>query len=365
MTLASRQLKIDTNDEIVYLKQVSERLAAALQDIKLLARLTPINESQERVLFDKSLNGNPSFEYLSLDYDSMALEQALNEIEIPDTELGSLLENQRKSVIRQNQIARYRGDVDRVKNLSQALYGEPGAQLVATAKQIIEKVSPEETLNTVSATEIKQAITDKIADYDLNWRVEFSDKLLTTVYPADRLLTVCEHRNFAEIDLKRLPVHEVGVHVLRAANGYLQPLKMFAVGFSKYLSTEEGMAAYFEEQTGTSSTNVIRSYAARVLAADSMCRGDSFRQTFDLMSELRLSNDDAWNTTVRIYRGGGFAKDYIYLLGMENVRAFADSGGDLRELYVGKIGIEDLEMVRTLRQQGVLVPPKYLPEFLS
>ena len=170
---------------------------------------------------------------------------------------------------------------------------------------------------------------------------------------------------FKAIDPERLKVHEVGVHALRAANGYEQPLKIFALGLPGYLPTEEGLSSYFEEFTGNTSEETMRDYAARVIAVDSVCQGLNFRQTFDRLKSYELTNDQAWNLAIRAHRAGGYIKDHVYLDGHRKVKEFVASDGDFNTLYVGKVGIEDLPLVRRLVKEGTLREAKYKPQFVK
>lgn len=150
---------------------------------------------------------------------------------------------------------------------------------------------------------------------------------------------------------------------MRAENGFNQDLKIFGVGLRDYLSTEEGLTSYFEEKTGLSNLEVMRSYAGRVLAVDCLCSGKSFRETFDFLRTY-FDDENAWKLCVRVFRGGGFTKDYVYLKGYFEVKDFIESGENVRDLYVGKIGLKDLEFVEKLVEEGVLKKAKFLPEFL-
>ena len=56
----------------------------------------------------------------------------------------------------------------------------------------------------------------------------------------------------------------------------------------------------------------------RVIAVNSLEKGYDFTQTFKLLySHFNLSKETAFNITLRVYRGGGFTKDYLYLTGLK------------------------------------------------
>lgn len=350
---------------ITALISLDEALMAASKGVKALYYVEPSNEKDQKQEFLSGRKQNPHFLYKDLEYDPQKVAQRLEAIETPDNELGAIFEKRRKGILLENRIIVHRGDEDIVREATIALYGFPNEQLVACAGKLLRQIPNIEAAKTISSEKIKDALQRALDDYGLlNWRVEFSDKKLTTVYPGERKITVCRDRKFAEIDPKRLSVHEVGVHVLRAANGYEQPLKIFALGLPGYLPTEEGLTSYFEELTGNTSEETMRDYAARVIAVDSVCRSLDFRQTFERLKSYDITDEQTWNLAVRAHRAGGYIKDHVYLDGNRRVKEFATKEGDFNMLYAGTVGIEDLPLVRKLVQEGILREPKYKPSFL-
>ncbi len=139
---------------------------------------------------------------------------------------------------------------------------------------------------------------------------------------------------------------------------------MFALGLPGYLSTEEGLAAYFEELTGNTDEEKMRDYAGRVIAVNSVCKNLSFREAYEKLRGYGFTEGKAWRLAIRAHRGGGYIKDHVYLKGYFQVKKFAEKNGDLKSLYVGKIGIQHLPLVKNLLKEGILKKPKYLPVFL-
>ena len=171
-------------------------------------------------------------------------------------------------------------------------------------------------------------------------------------------------RLFAEVVIRCLPVHEVGVHVLRSANMRLQNEELVKTKFTgPYLRTEEGLASYAEEVTGTSSTELQRDYAGRVVAIALMLGGNTFRQTFESLKDAGFEDEQAWNLCARTYRGGGFTRDSVYLGGYRQVKEYVQKGGDVKILYIGKVGLHHADNIEDMLEDGRLVYPEYLPDF--
>ncbi|MBU0471830.1 MAG: DUF1704 domain-containing protein [Nanoarchaeota archaeon] len=401
--------------------EIDSQLFNIAKDIKPLAHITPRNESKEKKLFLNAEKENPEFEYKSASYDTSQKEKELTEVEIPKGLFQEIFETKREHSLLTNSVIINRGNQEIVRSATIAIHGKPDDQLVQYAHQILITTNSIEKEQTVRPEVIRKALeseirvigipllTDnleeannrineqdkhilgvyinnihkqdldvflkKIKDegrtnlkeiIDQYWIVGRSRKQLTTVNAVEKNITVCGYkRKFTKMDIKRLPVHEVGVHALRASNGYEQPLNVFATGLPGYLPTEEGLTSYFEEITGNSGDEMLRNYAARVIAVDSVCQNLSFRETFNRLKNYEFSDDEAWKLSVRAHRGGGYVKDHVYLQGLLMIKEFMKSGNDIKPLFVGKVGVNDLDMVNELLNQEILKQPKYLPAHLQ
>ena len=347
------------------LNSLDEAVVDSAKNVKILYYIEPVNAEDQKEEFLAGRIQNPRFTYRDLEYNPEDVAQKLEPIETPDDELGAIFERKKKNILLENMILANREDEDKVRETTVAVYGSPDERLVEYADELLRQTPNVEATKNVSSEHIIAALQEALYEYGLtDWNVEVSDKRLTTVYVAEKKISVCRNRKFAETDAERLKVHEVGVHVLRAANGYEQPLKIFALGLPGYLPTEEGLTLYFEELTGNTSKELVRDYAARVIAVDSVCRGLNFRQTFDRLKSYDLSDDQAWNSAVRAHRAGGYIKDHVYLQGYRRVKEFAAKNGDFVTLYVGKIGIEHLQLVGRLLKNGILKEANHKPHFV-
>lgn len=334
--------------------------------IKPLYYIEPINQREEKEKFLRGKIRNPKFLYRELEYDPKEIEKKLALVEIPDDDLGRIFSRKKMEALRMNKILINRGNKRLVREIASTAFGVPSEELVDYANELIKKMPNIEDKKVAPSYKVKKALEGALKEAGLEeWRVEFSEKWLTTVYAGERRITVCKNRKFSKNDPEGAVVHEVGVHVVRAANGFEQPLQVFGIGLPGYISTEEGLALYFGKLTATSSSEMIRNYAGRVIAADSVCNNLSFKQTFEKLKASEFTDDQAWGLAVRVHRGGGFIKDHVYLQGCLEVEDFAKKDGDFKALYVGKIGIKDLPLVRRLLKEGFLKKAKYLPPFLK
>ena len=103
----------------------------------------------------------------------------------------------------------------------------------------------------------------------------------------------------------------------------------------------------------------MKELAYRVLAADTLIRGYSFSDTFDLLyNQYKLDKETSWSVTLRAHRGGGFTKDYLYLSGLKTVYDYYSSKKDMALLLTGKVSIEDVDLIQKLQQEGLAVKNK-------
>lgn len=351
------------------LQDVDARLYELSAKIQPLRAVQPTNAEAQRADFLAGRLENPRLcADTPVGYDPAAVEAELRALEIPAGPIGDLLRGSRRALLLANRVVQHRG-TKAVRWATEQLNGRPSARLVRRAEGLLAAVPPPGPSQgpRVSGDEFLAHLRDEVRAYGLDdWTVEvMQTEGSTHVSPAHRAVRLARVASIPAEVPPRLAVHEVGVHVLRAANGYLQPYRIFATGTAGYQDTEEGLAAYCEVVTGTTETRVLRKYAARVLAIDSMVHGASFRATFTRLRDHQVEEGTAWETTVRAFRGGGYAKDHVYLEGLFRVLDYVEAGGALEDLFVGKIRVAEVAKVRALVEAGVLRPARYLPRRLA
>ena len=96
-----------------------------------------------------------------------------------------------------------------------------------------------------------------------------------------------------------------------------------------------------------------------------MIHDKNFRSTFLLLKEEhRVDDEQAFTITARVYRGGGFTKDYLYLQGFHQMLNAYESEQNFNTLLAGKTSIDYLPQIQRLIEKGLLVPPqKITPAF--
>ena len=90
-----------------------------------------------------------------------------------------------------------------------------------------------------------------------------------------------------------------------------------------------------------------------------------FRDLFNyLRTEHNISENMAWSRAVKAKRGcnnnknpGVFTKDLVYFRGHEELMEFLKNGGNISDLYVGKVTIADLPLLQKYQE---IVPAKFI-----
>jgi uncharacterized protein (TIGR02421 family) len=159
--------------------------------------------------------------------------------------------------------------------------------------------------------------------------------------------------------------HEVGTHLLTHVNGSHQPLHVLATGLAGHDETQEGLAVLAEHLVGGLTTGRLRQLAARVVAVHRMSEGASFSTVHQALVDAGMGEGPAFTVAMRVFRGGGFTKDAVYLRGIRELVEHLGAGGDLEVLWLGKMSLTDIPLVEELRDRGDLLPPRLRPRYLD
>ena len=160
--------------------------------------------------------------------------------------------------------------------------------------------------------------------------------------------------------------HEVGTHIVTYFNGRAGPFKQLYCGLAGYEELQEGLAVLSEYLAGGLSHARLRLLAARVVAASCLVEGASFIEAFRVLNQtFGFAKNNAFKITARIYRGGGLTKDAVYLRGLIELLQHLSTGGELEPLFVGKISIDHIPIIKELQYREILHEPLLKPRYMS
>ncbi|TNF36311.1 MAG: flavohemoglobin expression-modulating QEGLA motif protein, partial [Gammaproteobacteria bacterium] len=261
------------------------------------------------------------------------------------------------------------GDKRTLKEIAQQLcsiFSQPAAQHIAFAQPKI-----------YNAEAAVQNLQQRLAPYFPNGaiKVVISDGIVSDASAGGDSIKLNARAMFSERDLQVLEVHEGWVHVGTTLNGRQQPwAKWLSVGTPRIAAIQEGLAVLMETLTFSSFPLRARRISDRVSAIQMAEDGADFIQVYHALTEQGLPEYEAWSITQRVFRGGmvdggsAFTKDLAYVRGLvENVNFIRSAiAAGLPELipmlFVGKIAHDDIPVLYEHYLEGIIAPPKYLPQ---
>ena len=204
-------------------------------------------------------------------------------------------------------------------------------------------------------------------------RVLESDGILADAAAGADYIKIRSDARFNERDVKALEVHEGLVHVGTTLNGLNQPICTFlAKGPPSSTVTQEGLAILMEVIAFASYPTRLRKLTNRTRAIHMAEEGADFLEVFEFFREQGYGLEGGYSNASRVFRGSlptglPFTKDLSYLKGfilIYNYIQLAVRKGKLEQiplLFCGKTTLEDMRTLRKLVDEGLVLPPKYLP----
>ncbi|WP_281222468.1 flavohemoglobin expression-modulating QEGLA motif protein [Photobacterium sanguinicancri] len=349
--------------------KLDRQLYSIARGVNTLSYINPTNLKQEKRRFlHKPFTYQPTFTYRQLDLDPYKFREQLYRLPVEDIRDADIQKMYRKTI---DQLA-VRIDLltsigtDEFLYNSLRYYGQPDDRDIANAKFILHACEyQEKEPATLNAKDAIAAFKAAAADYGLKCNVVSSKTLIARAMVSGRSIKVNVNSTFTERDLDALIQHELGVHLVTSVNADNQPLKVLKLGLPGNTHTQEGLAILCEHLSGSFPLHRLKTLALRVIAVDKMVNGESFGDTFQALKlDYKLSDDDAFTITARVYRGGGFTKDFLYLRGLKDaLHCYHEH--DLTSLFVGKTGFEFKPLIEELIARDILQKPAYMPKALT
>ena len=242
-----------------------------------------------------------------------------------------------------------------------------------------ELLAPEEQVP-VSATVLQLQLQNDLDDF-FDQRlitVELDPELIAKAAAGATRIRLRTGAMFSDYDRAQLFHHEALVHSLTALNGRQQVhLPSLALSSPRVTATQEGLATFAEQITGSIDIERMKRISLRIEAIAMACDGADFIQVFDYFRQAGQSAEEGFASAQRVFRGvppsGGhaFCKDTVYLRGLVSVHTFfrhalaRDELRLCRWLFAGKMALEDVAPFAPLFESGVLAPPRWLPPWVS
>lgn len=358
-------------------RECDRRLAEISQSFDLLLHVTPVNahEAWERFRH-ASKPAIPEFLYRPRPIDPALMKRMLFSIpleKVEDPTLAQIFMAKQDELDRQITLVSDR-NTPRFLVGSRQIYGDVEPWLLELAETILQGVSPHAAddrqsdvldVNAFAAVAQEAIARYRAQDPTFSARVEVRDDITGVMVSRGNFLIGSDTR-VARKRVEATIAHEIGTHALTYHNGRQQPLQELYCGMAGYEPLQEGVAVLSEYLVGGLSRPRLRLLAGRVLAVHLITGGADFIEAYHrLYREYNFSRHTAFTIAMRVYRGGGYTKDAVYLRGLAGLLQYLADGGALESLYVGKITLGLQALVEELLWRQVLHPPRLLPLHLE
>ncbi|MBI2147665.1 DUF1704 domain-containing protein [Candidatus Woesearchaeota archaeon] len=344
-----------------------DRQLHAVDRLLLSHYINPINEKEEKKKFLSDAAYDPQFRYQPLLFNPAYAADDVRKILIGSSRAEAVFKKKAESILLHLQLLARRG-TPLFPEISFRLFGKPSQQLIGIAMLYARLKVNDDMVCELKSADVKALFKSAFFKYGFHWDIDERDMPARAyVSSHEKKLYLQRGACFSKAFVKKLIVHEVATHILRAENGAKQPYKIFSSGLAGYLMTEEGLAVYNEAANNVNTAKELKAYGGRVLAVHYALRG-SFRETYRQLLQY-FPEDAAWQLTVRVKRGlgdtsrpGAFTKDIVYLKGYLAMLDYAQKGSDVDVLYYGKVGLDDIPYLKDIPG---LIHPRFLPLFQS
>ncbi len=229
----------------------------------------------------------------------------------------------------------------------------------------------------VNATQMEEYVRGHLEKLKLtSWNIRVRNKGASRIgvgTSTKRNIYLRGDATFRKESVDSLLAHEIDTHVLRMESAFAQPYKIMMKG-PHYLATEEGLAVY--NQMKYLKKNQQKYYLPALnYIKTTRLHECSFREglTTPIMSLLQntfSSREDfllrSFRSIFRSKRGlgdtsehGGYTKDLVYYSGYLSIGTYLANGGDIESLYIGKVHIEDLPVLESIKEikSATFLPP--------
>lgn len=382
-------------------RDLSERLVKAQQPIRLLDAIKWDSQVQEN-FFKHKFKRLPQVDKQYYEQNPLPFDPSKKNEEFYDIErdirrqlgqfstVGNIMQRMCREYREVVRMIAARGSSEFSK-LSQELYGSSEdaffagnpslkdlAEMITVAlsnlKDLVVAEHDKKVYTSEQAVEILQA---RMAKYfhtaTRNVKVKISDGIVADAAAGADTIKIRSGIMFSERDLRVLEVHEGWVHIGTTMNGLAQPICTFlSKGTPSASITQEGLAIITEIFTFASYPGRVRRLTNRIKAIYMAEQGANFIDVFNFFREQGLSDEEAYSNTTRVFRGSTpegspFTKDLCYSKGFvliyNYIRLSVQRGVPTRIplLFTGKTNLEDIRAIADLVEEGLVVPPKFLP----
>jgi len=382
--------------DVLHHADLDARMVRAVRGIKLLGMVSWPIEVQYSFLarWGRGNASLPEVEYPVHDFSETRRELAaiVDEAD-PDHPLGHYVAESALSWSLAAELLEAIG-TPKVTDFSIRLFGHPDAPLPGNgpttceaARHFIdianeldpELLAPSEQVS-ISATALQLQLQSDLDDF-FNGRVidvVLDPHLIAKAAAGATRIRLRSGAAFSDYDRHQLLEHEAFVHSLTALNGRAQPLlPSMALSSPRTTATQEGLATFAEQITGSIDIERMKRVSLRIEAVAHALDGANFIDVFRYFLDAGQQPPESFASAQRVFRGvpltGGcaFTKDTVYLRGLIGVHTFFRRAlrqrklHQCRQLFAGKMTLADVQRFEPLFASGALLPPRWIPQWVA
>ena len=347
---------------------IDSKLYKLLKSFELLAYVNPINTSSEQKRFIKNkYTLPPKFKYAPIKINPFELKQQLGSLrtqDISDISIRQMYESVINSYFDKIDLLSTLGTKKFLYN-SLRYFGRPSNKDLTNAQYLLHLPpipSEPKRVPFLPINEVVDTFRNALGEYGIDCKIELSNRVISQVMVLNSKKTILirPDAHFTKKEVNALIEHEIGVHMVTTQNSTEQELKIFNLGLPVNTLTQEGLAILSEYLSGNITIKRLKKLALRVVVTDMMCNGAEFIECFNyLIHQHNVPTNDAYTIVTRIFRGGGFTKDYLYLSGFEKILKLWKSDTSLTPLLVGKTSVEFYGTINEMIERELILRPKY------
>ncbi|NUQ73263.1 MAG: DUF1704 domain-containing protein [Polyangiaceae bacterium] len=184
------------------------------------------------------------------------------------------------------------------------------------------------------------AMRRAIGERRLPLRVLITSDLAPLAATGDGFIQVAAGRAVSPRDVERTVLHEIEGHAGPAAKAKALPLSIFAVGTAWGADDQEGRALALERRNGFLDAGRRRELALRHVAARAVEERADFPDVSRMLVDLGANIPAALRIAARVCRGGGLAREAVYLPALLRVEAAIEAEPDIDHVLAsGRVAV--------------------------
>ncbi len=338
------------------INKIDKALISIDKKLLILKYLNPINSEEEKQKFIASdWEYVPVFKYPEIKLDLDHLLDKVKKIDIRDIPLSRIYIEKREEIINKIKLLKAVNSWDSkdITIYSKKLYWDIDLQNLTYSNEVLKSsdLIKEEEEN-LSYKEIKEFVNKFNHIYNIKIHLKESDRMARFVMKWDDLL-VRKDALVWKKEIRSIIAHEIEGHYLRKINWKKIKYSIFSHWTANYLEIDEWIAIYNQNRFITENSRKYYAIYERYFFVNFALK-NSYKRLINEMKEYYnwdlekvftfMSRLKRW--LKRVSDDWIFVRDIVYVNWYLKVENFVESWWDLKELYLWKISIEDLDILK-------------------